>query len=360
MERTKHISFLLLPVCFVALTLACWLHSPREESLSERRKLAQRPTFSVKSMENGSFSSNFESYSQDQFPLREGFRTLKAIFSTKLLGRLDNNDIYAFQGSYAQLEYPENLSSARYAAQRFSAVYDRYLNDSNRVYLSVIPDKGYFMEGNPKMDYAAFLTELRQGVPFASFIDLFPALSLKDYYSTDTHWRQEALAPAARRLTQGMGKELTEEYTVQTAYSDFLGVYAGQSALPMEPESIYYVTSPAIDAAVVTDRENGKEIGVYDFSALSGRDPYEFYLSGSLSLITLVNPNAESEDRLILFRDSFGSSIAPYLLEGYKEITLVDIRYIPVERLGKVIDFENADVLFLYSTLVLNNSETMK
>ena len=360
MERTKNRLFLLLPVCFVALTLACWLHTPREESLSERRKLAQMPAFSVKKLESGSFSSDFESYSQDQFPLREQFRTLKALFSTKVLGRLDNNQIYASQGCYAQLEYPEDLSSARYAAQRFSAVYRRYLNESNRVYLSVIPDKGYFMEGNPKMDYAAFLAELRQGVPFAEYIDLFPALHLSDYYRTDTHWRQEALAPAARLLAQGMGKELTEGYTLQEATQNFLGVYAGQSALPMESERMYYVTSPTIDSALITDRENGKEIGVYDFSALTGRDPYEFYLSGSLSLITVVNPNAEKEDRLILFRDSFGSSIAPYLLESYKEITLVDIRYIPVERLGKVVDFENADVLFLYSTLVLNNSETLK
>ena len=38
----------------------------------------------------------------------------------------------------------------------------------------------------------------------------------------------------------------------------------------------------------------------------------------------------------------------------------MDIRYIPVNRLGRLLDFENADVLFLYSTLVLNHSETLK
>ena len=74
----------------------------------------------------------------------------------------------------------------------------------------------------------------------------------------------------------------------------------------------------------------------------------------------MVNPNAESEDRLILFRDSFGSSIAPYFLESYREVTLVDIRYLSPERLGKLLDFTDCDVLFLYSTLVLNNSETIK
>lgn len=360
MERTKNSFFLLLPLCFLALTLSCWLHSPQKESLTERRKLAQMPVFSVKALESGRFSADFERYSQDQFPLREHFRSLKAVFSTGILGRKDNNGIYSSDGYYAELEYPENLSSARHAANRFSFVYDRYLRESSRVYLSVIPDKGYFLEGNPKMDYDAFLAELRAGTPFAAYIDLFPALDLTCYYRSDTHWRQEKLMPATKVLLQGMGKDLSQTYTPTEAIADFRGVYSGQSALPMPGEPLYYVTSPAIESAQVMDLENGKQIDVYNHAALSGRDPYEFYLSGSLSLITMTNPDSATDEKLILFRDSFGSSIAPYLLEAYREVTLVDIRYIPADRLDSLLDFENSDVLFLYSTLVLNNSQTIK
>ena len=53
-------------------------------------------------------------------------------------------------------------------------------------------------------------------------------------------------------------------------------------------------------------------------------------------------------------------SIAPLLISGYSKITLVDIRYIHPDYLARFIDFEGCDVLFLYSTLVLNNSETLK
>ena len=91
-----------------------------------------------------------------------------------------------------------------------------------------------------------------------------------------------------------------------------------------------------------------------------GKDPYEMFLSGSLSLITIENPNATTDKELVIFRDSFGSSIAPLLVEGYAKITLVDIRYITSDLVGRFIDFENQDVLFLYSTLVLNNSVTLK
>lgn len=59
---------------------------------------------------------------------------------------------------------------------------------------------------------------------------------------------------------------------------------------------------------------------------------------------------------LLLFRDSFGSSIAPLLLENYSKITLIDLRYISQEVLENYIEFNEQDVLFLYSTLVLNQN----
>ena len=84
------------------------------------------------------------------------------------------------------------------------------------------------------------------------------------------------------------------------------------------------------------------------------------FLSGSLSLITIENPNANTEKELILFRDSFSSSLAPLLIPGYAKITMVDIRYIQSDLLDSWIDFDNQDVLFLYSTLVLNHGELLK
>ena len=68
----------------------------------------------------------------------------------------------------------------------------------------------------------------------------------------------------------------------------------------------------------------------------------------------------KNDKELIIFRDSFGSSIAPLLIDGYSKITLVDIRYLHPNILESYIEFDSQDVLFLYSTSVLNNSETIK
>ena len=89
-------------------------------------------------------------------------------------------------------------------------------------------------------------------------------------------------------------------------------------------------------------------------------DPYSYFLSGPSALITIETPNAASDKELILFRDSFGSAIAPLFLEEYARITLVDTRYIRSAFLGEYITFDNQDILFLYSTMLLNESATLK
>ena len=61
-----------------------------------------------------------------------------------------------------------------------------------------------------------------------------------------------------------------------------------------------------------------------------------------------------------MFRDSFGSSMIPLLLKDYKTVTVVDIRYIAADYLDSFLDFHGQDVLFLYSTLILNSSNTLK
>ena len=78
-----------------------------------------------------------------------------------------------------------------------------------------------------------------------------------------------------------------------------------------------------------------------------------------MSLITIENQDTKSDKELVIFRDSFASSITPLLTEAYSKITLVDIRYLRSDFLDKFIDFNHQDILFLYSSLVLNNSETL-
>ena len=46
-------------------------------------------------------------------------------------------------------------------------------------------------------------------------------------------------------------------------------------------------------------------------------DKYDIYLSGASSIIDIVNPTSNSNKELIVFRDSYGSSLIPLLIDGY-------------------------------------------
>ena len=100
-----------------------------------------------------------------------------------------------------------------------------------------------------------------------------------------------------------------------------------------------------------------KQGEMYNMKKAFGDDPYEMFLSGTMPLITIESPTSDTDRELILFRDSYGSSIAPLFLSGYKKITVIDIRYVKSDYLGYLTEFnKDADVLFLYSTTLLNNS----
>lgn len=333
-----------------------------EISVSERRKLRTFPELSLNTLSDGSFMSEFEKYSADQFPLRESFRRVKSIGGYKIFNRLDSNGIYMYKGYASKLEKAVNTDSLDYAAGRFSFIYDKFLKDAGgRVFLSVIPDKNYFMQdsGVPHMDYDELVSHIRSKTDFATYIDIFPTLSLDCYYKTDTHWRQEKIGAAADKIAEALGHDLKLEYSVNELDQPFYGVYYGQSALPMPGERMYYLENPLFDDVTVYNLEAQSYTPIYDLDRAEGMDPYEIYLSGPRSMMTIENPKAESGRELIIFRDSFGSSIAPYFIEAYSKITLVDIRYLPAPMLNRYLDFDGADVLFLYSTLILNSSETL-
>ena len=364
MTKFKSWATLALAAVFVfGLAVGGLLLPDNEVSSAERRPLTQLPELSAKAVLSGQFMSDFEAYSLDQFPLREDFRGIKAGVAAAL-GRQDYNGIYAVGEHLAALEYPYDAKSAAYAAGRMQYVYRQYLAEGGgQVYLSIVPDKGYFLaaeSGRPALDYAALAADMQAAMPFAEYIDIFGELTAADYYYTDAHWRQENLLPVAGKLAESLGVELAAEYECVEAEQPFYGVYAGQYALPHAADTLRWLTNEELAAATVYDYESGAYLPVYDESKLDGDDPYEMFLGGAKSLLVLENPAAESDRELIVFRDSFGSSLVPLLAEAYAKITLVDIRYIAPAFLGNFVQFDGQDALFLYSTGVLNNSITIK
>ena len=132
MEKRKNLAVVCLTAAFLLGFLVWSLLKPDDTvSQSERRKLAQKPELTVASVLKGTFMTDFESYTLDQFPLRDGFRRLKAAVLLDMLREKDNNGIYLADGYAAKLEYPLDESSVLRAAERFRTIYETYLSGTD-------------------------------------------------------------------------------------------------------------------------------------------------------------------------------------------------------------------------------------
>ncbi len=367
--RQKLILICIMTVFFFGLSFWCWFKGVDDYSDSERRVLADFPELSEETVLSGKFMTEFEEYSLDQFPLRDSFRSMKAVAQLGLFLQKDNNDIYLADGYVSKLEYPMNEYMLDNAGKKFQYLYDTYMADTDvKLYFAIAPDKNYYLaeeNGYLAMDYDAFYASMQEKMDYMTYIELADLLTIEEYYRTDTHWKQECLAEpggVADRIAEAMGNTLTWEYEESVSEEPFYGVYYGQSALPLSPDSLTYLTNDYLEACTVTSYDTGSPVAksVYDLKELSGKDPYEMFMAGSDALLVVDNPNATSDKELVVFRDSFASSLMPLLLESYRKVTLVDIRYIHSGLLGNFIEFDHQDVLFLYSTLVLNSSTSFK
>lgn len=366
MKKSKLYFVAVFAAFFFGMTLWAWTKTPDTYSDSERRALAAFPKPDEKTLKDGSFMTAFETYTLDQFPMRDTLRTVKAVTNLKVFLQKDNNDIYRVNEYVSKLEYPMQENMLAYAAEKFAAIYDRYLADTDcKLYFALIPDKNYFLaeeNGYLAMDYDAFYQMMQEKTSYMEFIDLRPWLRIEDYYHTDTHWKQPSIQSAAQNLSERMGNTLTWTYDEVMAAQAFYGVYAGQSALPLKPDTLSYLTNDKLEACRVISYATGKpaETKMYKLEEINGKDPYEMFLDGAEPLLEIYNPYAETDKELIVFRDSFGSSLVPLLVESYSKVTLADIRYMNSSTLGSFVSFDDQDVLFLYSTLVINSSTSLR
>ena len=314
-DRVKDV---VVTLSFIAILVIVFLINvvtkDKEISNSERRKLASFPEITLDSIKSGDLSGDLEKYFSDQFVGREELRSFKTFWSLNVFNQKDNNELFVKDGSIYKMDYELKDKNIEESSKKIKYVYDTYLKDMN-VYYSIIPDKNYYLENDDhlKMDYEKLKQIIGENLQGLEYIDIWDDLSLDNYYKTDLHWKQENLNQVVKTLREEMNLEDVEDnYTIQDL-GDFYGTYYGQLGISVAPDKLNVLVNSEL-MKCATDKE------------------------------------------LILFRDSFGSSLAPLLVSNYKKITLVDIRYMSSKILDQYIDFTNQDVLFLYSTVVLNQN----
>ncbi len=363
----KKISILgiaLLALILAFFSIGTWT-SKETVSKGERRQLATLEKPSADNILDGEFQNSIEDYLSDHLPLRSELLSAHSWMMKNLFGALDDSGIVLKDGSLIAVEREMDSESLEHAARIFSDILQNDLSGTScKVYFTMIPDKSYFLQKDEylNMDYDLFMSEARRCFEGMEEIPIADTLALSDYYFTDPHWRQENLLETANRLASAMDVQLLEDYTLQTMVKDYLGQTGGRTGLKGKKDSIQVLWNESMKDWSVYRYDTGKPVKseIYDPAKAEGRDPYEVFLSGPTGMLEIDNPNGPKDRELIVFTDSYGLSLTPLLASGYSKTTLIDLRNLPHYRLKQVIDFDDQDVLFAYSTSVLNASQTLK
>ena len=337
----------------------------KEFSEQENRYLSQMPELDFGDISlgltksgnffNGKFMEDFEDYIVDQFPLRDAWIKLKASCE-KLMGKQENNGVY--------LGTDGNTLFAQYTTPS-AEDFDKKVGYVNKlaskvdvpVYFALIPDKSYVWADRlpanaPLVDDGTAL-KLAQAAcsDDVNWIDLSGALSGDDaFYRTDHHWSTFGAYQGYVALMTAMnGSAATPDYDAVKVSDSFFGTtWSSSGAGWVTPDEMY--TWIPEGTFKVTWYHNGKpEAGkLYEESKLDVKDKYSMFLGGNQPLCTIENENSDG-GKLLVVRDSYCDSLAPFLGLDYAEVHLWDLRYNNMSLSQYVAENGIDQVLVLYS-----------
>ena len=302
-------------------------------SETENRSLAQWPRFSWQALREGSFTKDVETYLSDQFPLRDGWITLKSGMEYAL-GLREFHSVYLCGDTLiSKVDEPEpaevekRLGYLQMLTQKTELpVYGAFIPTAAEVWRDKLP------KGAKTCDQKEFLRQVREKTT-AEYVDMLAALqSHADepiYYRTDHHWTSLGAYYGYCALAQAMGRQPVslDAFSPQTVTQDFQGTLYSTSGVHWLPADSIETYVPEGGITVTGYRDGQLAPGIlYDKTYLEKKDKYSMFLGGNQPLCILENPQAP-EGTVLVVRDSYCDALAPFLAQSFSKVYLVDLRY---------------------------------
>lgn len=321
-------------------------------SPEEQRKLQQFPEFKTEEFLNGKFSSDINTYMNDQFPLRDIFVGMKSTVERLLLKRENNGVLRGRNDQLAVRLFAANDGKAHpltYSAPETDLYYDEVIADAakavgalsdslteNGIPFSVLLPPRTVDVAASAFDYpdthsvklADRVRELMDGVNYVDMTKIFRSRYDSGeyvYYRTDHHWTELGAYYAYAEVMKSFGTEgyAIEDFDRKTVAEDFFGTTYSKSGFkdvaPDKMEVFELKSMPA--SSFVTQRPYDKEHptldGLYYDGALSEKNKYPYYLGGTTEYARVALKDGGEREKLLVLGDSFALSLAPFLALHY-------------------------------------------
>ncbi|MGN0706796.1 MAG: hypothetical protein ACI4JC_02205 [Faecalibacterium sp.] len=260
---------------------------------------------------NADYLSEFSSYFSDHFGLRHEMITLNNLFLSQTLQTLDSESVLAGKDGWlfyraTEADYAGTQMFTRretFSAARTLKLMQEYCQARGAEFLFVIaPNKNsLYAEKMPSRYPRAqihnaelLMQELTaQGVFYADLYPVFRNQQEPLYYKTDSHWTVRGAALAGDTILNALGRE--SDYF----HAETIGVAAHAGDL-------YEMVFPS--------GTQTEEDAVYSFF-------YEYTGNyRSADDITIHTLNASGTGSALVFRDSFGINLHPFLAQEYQSV----------------------------------------
>ena len=316
-------------LCMIVFFLLNLIISDKEMSEEENRMLAGMPRLSWSSLVSGDFMTKYETYLADQFPGRDGWMGMKTRYEA-LLGKREFHGVYLCGDRLIS-----KLEDAGRAESNMD--YLRRLGEKAEtpVYLGLIPTaaeiwRDRLPEGAESFDQGAYLERVRAACPGLEWVDIGGALAEhageEIYYRTDHHWTSLGAYWGYAAFMEALGETPEPLGTGRTVSEDFYGtLYSSSGVHWLAPDAIERYEAP--EGAAVEDVYAGETRGLYADRFLEEKDKYASFLGGNAPLYIIRSPEAAGNEKLLVVRDSYSDSLAPFLSRRFAEIHLLDLRY---------------------------------
>lgn len=307
-QKIAHILFLgaFLALCLLP-SLGLLAAGPSEAGANEQ--LSEAPVLTDEEGKlNTDYLSDLSGWVNDRFFLRQELISADRWISAHILGTSGESGVIL--GSEGWLFYADTLNDYAgadpmtdrelFSAAKNLSLMAEYCRENGREFLFVIAPNKNSLYGEYMPDYGVRAEESDASRLLAqlnrldvSNVDLFAAFDAEDeilYFAHDSHWNSKGAALGADLINAAFGKT--------SAYS------AGPFSEASHDGDLYAMLYPAF-----RDPETDK---VYD-----GALNYTFTSKATRPDAIVLTTESEQDGSLLVYRDSFGNLLFPYLADSY-------------------------------------------